>query len=245
MPVYPPGSKLPESVGRSELDQELTAWVRGPIGQLQTGIAAARLTMVPVPQLVTPESPVLGADEPIAVQRASHAVLGAKPWPEIGSVETLVSCTGRACMHALSLPAALTALHARRCWTGPTAAWACGCTGRPFPAARPCPRSSTPTAAAGRAFPAAPTSSFHTRQQVQLCHQPAACCRVGTLDEFEVPMRLLAERAGIATYVVGYKLAPEQKWPGHLDEVEYVVRWLFEHAQEQGVDETKVGSVLF
>ena len=34
--------------------------------------------------------PVLGADEPVAVSRASHAVLGAKPWPEIGSVEHIV-----------------------------------------------------------------------------------------------------------------------------------------------------------
>ena len=33
---------------------------------------------------------MLGADESIAKQRASHAVLGAKPWPEIGSVDHLV-----------------------------------------------------------------------------------------------------------------------------------------------------------
>jgi Stage II sporulation protein E (SpoIIE)/alpha/beta hydrolase fold len=31
----------------------------------------------------------------------------------------------------------------------------------------------------------------------------------GTLDEFEVPMRLIAERAGILTYIVEYQLAPE------------------------------------
>ena len=30
-----------------------------------------------------------------------------------------------------------------------------------------------------------------------------------TLDEVEVPMRLIAERAGIVTYIVDYQLAPE------------------------------------
>jgi len=35
----------------------------------------------------------------------------------------------------------------------------------------------------------------------------------GTLDEFEVPMRLIAEQAGIRTYVVEYQLAPEAKYP--------------------------------
>jgi len=52
----------------------------------------------------------------------------------------------------------------------------------------------------------------------------------GTPDEFEVPMRLIAEQAGIRTYVVEYQLAPEAKYPTQLDEIEYVVRWLFDHA---------------
>lgn len=63
----------------------------------------------------------------------------------------------------------------------------------------------------------------------------------GTLDEFEVPMRLIAERAGICTYVVDYRLAPESKYPTQLEENEYVVRWLFEHAAPQGVDPAKIG----
>ena len=63
----------------------------------------------------------------------------------------------------------------------------------------------------------------------------------GTLDEFEVPMRLIAERAGILTYIVEYQLAPEAKYPTQIEEIEYVVRWLFEHAGEQGVDPAKIG----
>ena len=62
---------------------------------------------------------------------------------------------------------------------------------------------------------------------------------VGTLDEFETPMRLLAERAGIFTYAVEYHLSPEVKWPTALDEGEFVVRWLIEHAAERGVDSNK------
>jgi acetyl esterase len=62
----------------------------------------------------------------------------------------------------------------------------------------------------------------------------------GTLDEFEVPMRLIAQRAGILTYAVDYQLAPEAKYPTQIDEIEYFVRWLFEHALDEGVDPTKI-----
>jgi acetyl esterase len=63
----------------------------------------------------------------------------------------------------------------------------------------------------------------------------------GTLDEFEVPMRLIAEQAGIRTYVVEYQLAPEAKYPTQIDEIQYVVRWLFDHAADEGVDPAKIG----
>jgi acetyl esterase len=62
----------------------------------------------------------------------------------------------------------------------------------------------------------------------------------GTLDEFEVPMRLIAEQAGIRTYAVEYQLAPEAKYPTQLDEIEYVIRWLFDHAAGEGVDPAKI-----
>jgi acetyl esterase len=62
----------------------------------------------------------------------------------------------------------------------------------------------------------------------------------GTLDEFEVPMRLIAERAGILTYAIEYQLAPEAKYPTQIDEIEFFVRWLFDHAEEQAVDPTRI-----
>ncbi|MET9775518.1 alpha/beta hydrolase [Streptomyces sp. NPDC006367] len=63
---------------------------------------------------------------------------------------------------------------------------------------------------------------------------------VGTPDEFELPMRIIAETAGIKTYVVDYRLAPEFKYPVLTDENEFVVRWLFDHAREQGVDSDRI-----
>ncbi len=62
----------------------------------------------------------------------------------------------------------------------------------------------------------------------------------GTLDEFEVPMRLIAERAGIITYAIDYQLAPEAKFPVQIDEIQYFVRWLFDNASAQGVDARKI-----
>jgi acetyl esterase len=62
----------------------------------------------------------------------------------------------------------------------------------------------------------------------------------GTLDEFEVPMRLIAERAGILTYTVDYQLAPEAKYPTQIDEIEFFVRWLFDQAEQEGVDASKI-----
>src|ERR1700744_6630974 len=64
----------------------------------------------------------------------------------------------------------------------------------------------------------------------------------GTLDEFEVPMRLIADRAGILTYAIDYQLAPEAKFPVQIDEIEYFVRWLFYNADAQGVDANKIAA---
>jgi acetyl esterase/lipase len=153
---------IPESVGRGTLDCELQAWL--------------------------PHGPALGADVSIAQGRRNHAVLGVGPWPEIGTVDTLV------------LPGPHGSLTVRR--------------------HTPTQPSSDPCGA--------------------LVYIHSGGFTYGTLDEFEVPMRLIAERAGILTYAVGYQLAPEAKYPTQIDEIEYFVRWLFEHAAEQGVDPAKI-----
>lgn len=53
---------------------------------------------------------------------------------------------------------------------------------------------------------------------------------VGTLDQFDAPMRIFAERSGAQVYAVDYKLAPEYQWPVQLEENEFVVRGLVETA---------------
>ena len=60
------------------------------------------------------------------------------------------------------------------------------------------------------------------------------------MDEFEVPMRLFAERAGIATFAVDYRLAPEAKFPVQVEEGEFFIKHLFQHASDYGVDPNKI-----
>jgi acetyl esterase len=64
---------------------------------------------------------------------------------------------------------------------------------------------------------------------------------VGTLDQFDTAMRLFSEISGAQVYSVDYKLAPEYQWPTQIEETEFVVRWLFGHASERGVDPNRIG----
>src|SRR5271154_2691736 len=63
---------------------------------------------------------------------------------------------------------------------------------------------------------------------------------VGSLDQFDTAMRLFAENSGAQVYAVDYKLAPEYQFPVQIEEDEFVVRWLHEHAHERGVDPTRI-----
>lgn len=63
---------------------------------------------------------------------------------------------------------------------------------------------------------------------------------VGSLDQYETAMRRFCEVAGVQVYSVDYKLAPEYQWPVQIEEGECVVRWLFEHAAERGIDPKRI-----
>ena len=63
---------------------------------------------------------------------------------------------------------------------------------------------------------------------------------VGSLDQFDTAMRLFAENSGAQVYAVDYKLAPEYQFPVQIEEDEFVVRWLHEHAHERGIDPTRI-----
>ena len=59
---------------------------------------------------------------------------------------------------------------------------------------------------------------------------------VGSLDQFDTAMRLFAESGGAQVYAVDYKLAPEYQFPVQIEEDEFVVRWLHQHAHERGIE---------
>lgn len=59
---------------------------------------------------------------------------------------------------------------------------------------------------------------------------------VGSVDEFENGLRLVAERSGVVTIGVDYRLAPEHHFPTQLDEYSTVVDWVQGQAgSERGI----------
>jgi acetyl esterase/lipase len=64
---------------------------------------------------------------------------------------------------------------------------------------------------------------------------------IGTVDEFENGLRVLAEESGAQVYAVEYRLAPEWRFPIQLHEYIAVVEWLQgEGGKERGIDKEKV-----
>lgn len=49
---------------------------------------------------------------------------------------------------------------------------------------------------------------------------------VGTVDEFENGLRIVAEESGVQVYAVECRLAPEWRFPTQLDEYVAVVEWV-------------------
>ncbi|WVW85932.1 hypothetical protein I302_107970 [Kwoniella bestiolae CBS 10118] len=64
---------------------------------------------------------------------------------------------------------------------------------------------------------------------------------VGTGDEFERGLRIVAEESNTQVFIVDYRLAPEWQYPTQLDEFEAVIAWLQgEGGEQRGVDHDKV-----
>lgn len=64
---------------------------------------------------------------------------------------------------------------------------------------------------------------------------------VGTVDEFENGLRIVAEESRCQVYAVEYRLAPEWRFPTQLDEYIAVAEWLHgEGGKERGVSSDKV-----
>jgi acetyl esterase/lipase len=64
---------------------------------------------------------------------------------------------------------------------------------------------------------------------------------VGTVDEFENGLRIVAEEYGVQVYAVEYRLAPEWRFPTQLDEYEAVIAWLQgEGGMVRGVNKDRI-----
>ncbi len=153
---------IPTTVDRTEMDPQVKAF-------LKTG-------------------PVLGAHEPIHIQRAAHDAFIDENKPPIGKVEHMVL---------------------------------------------PGPHGSVPV----RCFRA---SKDGPAKGAALVYMHGGGYIVGSLDQFDTAMRLFCENSGADVYAVDYKLAPEYQFPVQIEEGEFVIRWLIEHAAEQGIDPSRV-----
>ncbi len=63
---------------------------------------------------------------------------------------------------------------------------------------------------------------------------------LGDLDTHDAMLRLLCERAGCAVLGVGYRLAPEHRFPAALDDVETAWQWACETVAELNCDATRL-----
>jgi acetyl esterase len=63
---------------------------------------------------------------------------------------------------------------------------------------------------------------------------------VGSIDSFDAVCRALANAAGAVVASVGYRLAPEDRFPAALEDCAAVTRWLGIEAHELGADPTRV-----
>jgi len=63
---------------------------------------------------------------------------------------------------------------------------------------------------------------------------------VGDLDTHDHVCRTLANKTGMATLSVDYRLAPEHKFPAALDDAQAATVWAFENAVQLGVDPSRM-----
>jgi acetyl esterase len=59
---------------------------------------------------------------------------------------------------------------------------------------------------------------------------------MGALESYDAPLSALANASGAIVAAVGYRLAPEHRYPAALQDSLAAIRWLAEHASELGGD---------
>lgn len=65
---------------------------------------------------------------------------------------------------------------------------------------------------------------------------------VGDLDTEDTTCRGLCRRAGAVVVSVDYRLAPETRYPGAVEDCYAVTAWAVEHANELGIDASKIAT---
>ncbi|WP_262365599.1 alpha/beta hydrolase [Gordonia sp. OPL2] len=63
---------------------------------------------------------------------------------------------------------------------------------------------------------------------------------LGSRAGYDAPVRLIADRAGVAVLSVEYRLAPEARFPGPVDDAAEAWRFAVEHASEWGIDPQRI-----
>ncbi len=63
----------------------------------------------------------------------------------------------------------------------------------------------------------------------------------GSAEAYEPLMRPLAVRLQCVVVSVDYRLAPETRFPGAIEDCYAGLKWLFEHAHELGIDAARIG----
>jgi len=63
---------------------------------------------------------------------------------------------------------------------------------------------------------------------------------IGDLDSHDNVCRSLANQSGQAVLSVDYRLAPETKFPGAVDDTLHAVRWAYDHAADLGCDPNRL-----
>ncbi len=75
--------------------------------------------------------------------------------------------------------------------------------------------------------------------QPTLIYVHGACWVAGSLDSHDEVSRYLASRANVKVIAIDYRLAPEHKFPAAHNDVFDSVRWIWNHANELGIDKER------
>lgn len=90
-------------------------------------------------------------------------------------------------------------------------------------------------------YPRSGEKQKQTRDAAALIYFHGGGYTVGTVDEFENGLRILAEESGAQVYAVEYRLAPEWQFPTQLDEYQAVLEWVQgKGGVERGVNPQRV-----